>query len=50
MKQLYFFVEERIGKIPTLVFFTALVVLIFAGILSLEQVQQMITFILMEFK
>lgn len=50
MKQLYYFVEERVGKIPALVIFSSIIILVFAGIVSLDQVQQMITFILLEFK
>lgn len=46
MSKIYFFVESRIGKIPTLILFAAIVLLLASGILSFGQYQELYNLVL----
>lgn len=42
MAKLYFFIENRIGRLPTLFFATAITLLVAVGILSYEEVGKLL--------
>lgn len=50
MSKLYFFVENRIGKLPTLFFAATLILLVAVGILSYDEIGKMLTVILTWFE
>lgn len=50
MSKLYFFVENRIGKLPTLFFASAIILLVAVGILSYDEIGKILTVILSWFE
>lgn len=46
MSKIYFFVESRIGKVPTLIIFSAIVLLLASGILSIAQFTELYSLII----
>lgn len=50
MSKLYFFVENRIGKLPTLFFAIALILLVSVGVLSYDEIGKLLSVILTWFE
>jgi len=46
MSKIYFFVESRLGKVTTLIIFSAIVLLLASGILSFGQYQEIYNLVL----